>query len=237
MKILGVIPARGGSKGIPGKNLKNIAGKPLIAYVIGKALKSKLLERVIVSTDDEEIAKTAKSYGAEVPFIRPKALARDEVSLIPVIQHAMRYLDNKNWKADVIASIQPTSPLIEAADIDLAIDKLLKTGCDSVVSVCKIVHGHPYRAMRLKNDRITPLHEESYRYLQKQDLPQFYMINGALYVRRREVLENWSGHDFALGEDIRAIIMDEIRSINIDTPLDLIIAEIMIETRKLEEIG
>lgn len=186
-----------------------------------------------MSTDDEEITKAAKSYGAEVPFIRPKELARDEVSLIPVIQHAMRYLENENWRTDVIASIQPTSPLIEATDIDLAIDKLLKTGCDSVVSVCKIVHGHPYRAMRLKGDRLIPLHEEGYRYLQKQDLPQFYIINGALYVRRRKVLENWSGHDFALGEDIRAIITDEIRSINIDTPLDLIVAETIIKAKKL----
>lgn len=234
MKMLGVIPARGGSKSIPRKNLKSVAGKPLIAYALEAALKSKLLDRVIVSTEDQEIARVAKSYGAEVPFIRPEELTRDEVSIIPVVQHAMKRLEeSEGWRADVIASIQPTSPLIEATDIDSAIDKLIKTGCDSVVSVCKIVHGHPYWAMRLEGDRLTPLNPEGYRYLQKQDLPSFYVLNGALYVRRREILENWSGRDFALGEDVRAIVMDEAKSMDIDTPLDLIVAENLIKAKKM----
>lgn len=233
MKILGVIPARGGSRTVPRKNLQRIAGRPLIAYAIGAALKSKLLDRVIVSTEDEEIAKVARKYGAEVPFMRPKELARDNVSLIPVIQHAMRYLENVGWKADVIVSIQPTSPLIEATDIDLAIDKLVKTGCDSVVSVCRIVHGHPYRALKLNGDRVVPFVKKGQRYLQKQDLPPFYIFNGALFVRRRKVLEKWSGHDFALGKDVRAIVMDEMKSINIDTPLDLMVAKAVIKSRKL----
>lgn len=233
MKVLGVIPARGSSKSVPRKNLQRIAGKPLIAHVIEEALRSKLLNRVIVSTEDEEIAKVARSYGAEVPFTRPKELARDEVSIIPVVQHAMRYLDeNESWRADVIASIQPTSPLTEATDIDSAITKLIETGCDSVVSVCKIAHGHPYWAMRLDGDRPTPLNPEGYRYLQKQDLPPFYTINGALYIRRRSVLENWDGRDFGLGKDVRAIVMDEIKSIDIDTPLDLMVAEAVIKAGK-----
>lgn len=233
MKVLGVIPARGGSKGVPRKNLQMLVGNPLIFYVINAALESKLLNRVIVSTEDEEIARVARSYGAEVPFTRPKELARDEVSLIPVVQHAMRYLDeNEGWKADIIVSIQPTSPLIESLDIDSAIDKLIKTGCDSVVSVCKIVHGHPYWAMRLDGDKLTPLNPEGHRYLQRQDLPAFYMINGALYVRRRKVLENWNGRDFALSKDVRAIVMDEIKSIDINAPLDLMIAEAAIKAGK-----
>ncbi len=215
------------------KNLRCIAGKPLIAYVIEKALKSKLLNRVIVSTEDEEIAGVARSYGAEVPFVRPKELALDEVSIIPVVQHAMGHLNkNEGWRADVIASIQPTSPLTGATDIDSAITKLIETGCDSVVSVCKITHGHPYWAMRLDGDRLTPLNPEGHRYLQKQDLPLFYMINGALYVRKREVLEKWDGRDFALGKDIRAIVMNEIKSIDIDTPIDLLIAETVIKAGK-----
>lgn len=234
MKLLGVIPARGGSKSVPRKNLKSLAGKPLVAYVIEEALKSKLLNRVIVSTEDKEIARVARSYGAEVPFMRPKELARDEVSIIPVVQHAMRYLDeNESWRADVIASIQPTSPFIEAADIDSAVTKLIKTRCDSVVSVCKMVHGHPYWAMKLEGDRLTPLNPKGHRYLQKQDLPPFYMLNGALYVRRRKVLENWSGRDFALGKDVRAIVMDEAKSIDIDTPVDFMVAENLIKKRKV----
>jgi len=233
MKILGVIPARGGSKGIPRKNLKRVAGKPLIAYATEAALKSKLLDRIIVSTEDREIARVAKRYGAEVPFIRPKKLAQDEISTIPVVQHAMKYLEkSEGWRADVIASIQPTSPLIEATDIDSAVNKLIKTGCDSVVSVSKIAHGHPYWAMKLEGDRIIPLNPKGYRCLQKQNLPSFYVLNGALYVRKRKLLENWSGHDFALGKDVRAIVMDETKSIDIDTPLDLIIAENLIKAKK-----
>lgn len=232
MKVLGVIPARGGSKSMPRKNLKPLAGKPLIAYSIEAALKSKRLNRTIVSTEDEEIAKVARSYGAEVPFMRPKELARDEVSIAAVVQHATRYLDeNAGWKADVIASIRPTSPLIETKDIDSAITKLIETGCDSVVSVCKIVHGHPYWAMRLDGDRLTLLNPEGHRYLQKQDLPPFYVTNGALFVRRRSVLEKWDGRDFGLGKDVRAIVMDETKSIDIDTPLDFMIAETVIKNR------
>lgn len=232
MKILGVIPARGGSKAVPRKNLKMLASKPLISYVIEAVLKSDLLNRVIVSTEDEEIAQVAKRFGAEVPFLMPPELARDEVSLIPVAQHAARYFDKEGWKADIIASIQPTSPLIEAENIDSAINKLMETGCDSVVTVCKITHGHPYWAMKLEDDTLTPVNPKGFRYLQKQDLPPFYMINGALYVRRRKVLEEWSGHDFALGKDVRAIVMDEIKSIDIDSPLDLMIAKTVIKAGK-----
>ncbi len=236
MKVLGVIPARGGSKGVPRKNLRLLAGRPLVSYVIEAALKSKLLNRVIVSTDDKGIARVARRYGAEVPFMRPRELALDEVSIIPVVQHAMRYFDESyGWRADAIASIQPTSPLIGATDIDSAITKLMKTGCDSVVSVCKIVHGHPYQAMKLKGDRLTPLDPKGLGYLQKQDLPPLYMINGALYVRRRKVLEEWRGRDYALGRDVRAIVMDEIKSIDVDTPVDLTFAEIVIKAgRKLK---
>jgi CMP-N-acetylneuraminic acid synthetase len=233
MKILGIIPARGGSKNIPRKNLKIVAGKPLIAYALEAALKSKLLDRAIVFTEDQEIARVAKNLGAEVPFKRPRKLAGDEVSIIPVIRHAVRYLDkHEKWKADIIASIQPTSPLIETIDIDSAINRLIETGRDSVVSVCKIVHGHPYWAMKLEDDRLTPLNPDGYRHLQKQDLPVFYAPNGALYVRRREVLERWRGHDFALGNDIRAIIMDETESVNVNMPLDLAVAEMLLKIKR-----
>lgn len=234
MRILGVIPARGGSKTIPRKNLSLLAGKPLLAYALEAALKSKLLDRVIVSTEDEEIARVARSYGAEAPFVRPKELARDEVSIIPVVQHAMKCLgESEGWIADIIASIQPTSPLVETTDIDSAIDKLIKTGCDSVVSVCRIVHGHPYWAIRLEGDRAIALDKRGYEHLQKQDLPVFYMPNGALYVRKREVLEKWDGRGFALGRDVRAIVMDEAKSIDIDTLLNLIVAENLIKAKKM----
>jgi len=226
MKVLGIIPARGSSKTIQRKNLKKLGSRPLIYYAIKNALESKKLDRVIVSTEDKEIAEVAKKYGAEVPFLRPKKLARDNVSLIPVVIHAMRYLEKKEgWKADVVVSIQPTSPFLEAEDIDRAISKLIRTRCDSVVTICKLTHGHPYWAYRLKNGKLEPLFRYGSKYLQKQDLPPFYSITGGLYVRWRKLLENWSGSDFALGKNIGAIILDEIKAIDIDTPIDFAIAE------------
>ncbi|HDI12705.1 MAG TPA: acylneuraminate cytidylyltransferase family protein [Hadesarchaea archaeon] len=232
MKILGVIPARGGSKGVPGKNLKKLAGKPLISYVIEAALRSKRLNRIIVSTDDRKIAKVAKRCGAEIPFIRPAALARDEISLIPVIQHAVKYLEeNEGWSAEVVASIQPTSPLLESRDIDFAITKLIKTKCDSVVTICRITHGHPYWALKMKGDRLIPFYSRGFRCLQKQDLPPLYHINGALYVRWRKILESWSGKDFGLGRDVRAVVMDELRSVDIDTQLDFLVAEALLKMK------
>jgi len=235
MKVLGVIPARGGSKTIRRKNLKKLGNKPLIYYAIKNALKSKKLDRTIVSTEDKEIAEVAKKYGAEVPFLRPKKLARDNVSLIPVVIHAMRYLEKREgWKADVIVSLQPTSPFIEAPDIDTAISKLVRTRCDSVVTVCKIIQGHPYWAVRVRGDKLTPLFADGHRkYLQKQDLPPLYRITGGLYVRHRKILENWNGHDFALGKDVRAIILDEIKSIDIDSPLDLAVARAVMKTKTI----
>jgi len=224
-KVLAVIPARGGSKGIPRKNLKLLAGKPLIAYIIEAALKAKTLDKVMVSTEDEEIAAVAKEYGAEVSFLRPPELARDEISLIPVVKHAMEFWDRQSWRADIIVSLQPTSPLTEPQDIDKAVDTMVNTGCDAVVSVCRIEHPHPFRAMKLEEGRLLPLYPEAQKFLQRQDLPPLYASSGAVYVRRREVLENWSGEDFALGEDVRALVMSTEKSIDINSPIDFLMLE------------
>lgn len=232
IKVLAVIPARGGSKGIPRKNIKMLAGKPLIAYIIEAALKAKTQDKVIVSTEDEELAAIAREYDAEVPFLRPKELARDEVSLIPVVKHAMEYLDNQGWRAEIVVSLQPTSPLTEPHDIDNAVNKMLETNCDSVVSVERIEKHHPFRAMKLKGDRLFPLTEyTSEKYLQKQDRPSAYGFNGAIYVRKKELLEKWSGEDFALGDDARAIIMDSGKSVDINNPLDFLIAEAILKNK------
>lgn len=225
IRVLGVIPARGGSKGIQRKNLRLLAGKPLIAYILEAALQAETLDRVIVSTEDEEIATVARGYGAEVPFLRPEDLARDEISLVPVVRHALEYLDKQGWRADVVVSLQPTSPLTGREDIDNAVNKLIKTGCDSVVSIRQINQPHPYWAMKLHEDRLFPLYAEGFRFLQRQDLPSLYALTGAIYVRKKELIEKWSGRDFALGEDVRAIIMDKEKSIDINSPLDFLVAE------------
>ena len=223
--VLGVIPARGGSKGIPRKNLKLLGGKVLLAYIIEAALKAMTLSRPIVSTDDEEIADTVRKLGAEVPFLRDPELARDEVSLIPVAKHAMEFMDKLGWRVDILVSLQPTAPFTEAGDIDNAVTKLIETGCDSVVSVFGAERPHPYRALRMEGERLVPLYPEGFQFLQRQDLPPLYALSGAIYVRRRELLEKWSGNDFALGEDMRAVIIPQERAVDINSQLDFLVAE------------
>lgn len=144
----------------------------------------------------------------------------------------MEYLDKQGWRADIVVSLQLTSPLTESGDIEKAVNKMIETGCDSVVSVERIEKHHPFRAMKLSGDRLFPLTEyTSERYLQKQDRPPAYGFNGAIYVRKRDLLEGWSGQDFALGEDVRAITMDREKSVDINSPLDFLIAEAILKSK------
>lgn len=201
-----------------------------MAYIIESALAARTLGRVVVSTEDAEIARVAESLGAEVPFLRPAALSTDEVSLIPVVQHAMQTLDDAGWRADVVVSLQPTCPFTTPAEIDAAVDKLVDTGCDAVVSVLPILRGHPYRAKTLEGDRLRPFWGDlnGDTFLQRQDLPAAYCYSGAIFVRRRFLLEEWSGKDFALGDDCRAVVVDPSRAVNIDGPLDFQLAELLV---------
>ena len=235
MNVLLVIPARGGSKGIPRKNLQPVAGRPLIAYAIEHARAAVGVDRVIISTEDEEIAAVAREWGAEVLFIRPAELAADEVSLIPVIAHAARALDKTGWRAEVVVSVQPTAPLLAPHTIEAGVRMLVETRCDSVVSVRRIEHNHPYRAQQVdETGRMKPLYPGGERFLQRQDLPAFYAFSGGLYVRQRRLLEEWSGVDFCLGADRRAVIVDERESLNVDTPRDLALFRAMIEEQPAE---
>ncbi len=232
MRILGVIPARAGSKGVPHKNLRLVAERPLLGYVLDAARAASRLDRLVVSTDSEAIAAVARDHGVDAPFTRPADLAQDQVSLIPVIQHAMAWHDAMGWRPDVVVSLQPTSPLLESADIDRAIRLLERTACDSVVAVTEILHHHPFRAMALDGDRLSPLTEHtSERYLQKQDRPPAYGFTGGLYVRRRYLLEQWTGRDFALGADVRGLVIEPERALNIDTEMDLLVLEAILRQR------
>ena len=140
LKILGVIPARGGSKSIPRKNLSDVHGRPLLSFIVEAAKNTRTLDRVILTTEDEEIAAVGRKWGAETPFMRPAELAEDEVGLVPVAQHAMRAMDEFGYPSDIVVSIQATSPFIEAKDIDRVVDKLLETDADSAASVEPIAH-------------------------------------------------------------------------------------------------
>lgn len=229
MNILAVVPARSGSKGIPGKNTRVIGGKPLLAYVLEASAAANGITKRVVSTESARIAELAHAYGAAVPFFRPPELAEDSVSLIPVLQHAMRFFDNTGWHADAVLSLQPTSPLLSTQDIERSIQVLHETGCDSVVAVTQILHHHPFRAMKVDHGRILPLTEyTSDRFLQKQDRPAAYGFTGGLYLRRRVLLEEWTGQDFALGKDSRAMTIEPERAVNIDHEVDIFFFEALL---------
>ncbi|MDY6845025.1 MAG: acylneuraminate cytidylyltransferase family protein [Thermodesulfobacteriota bacterium] len=225
-KIVGIIPARSGSKNIPLKNIRDLAGKPLIAYTIESALNSKLLNRVIVSTDDEKIAAISRTFGAEIPFIRPAELAQDTTPTLPVLQHAVQFLcETERYQPDIIVTLQPTSPLRKANQIDEAIKKLFETGSDSVVSLSETEHS-PYWMQKVEGDRVFPFIEGSEKYTRRQDLPKIYQLNGAVYVTKYDILMK---ENKILGNDTRAFIMNKQDSIDIDTELDWKFAELILE--------
>ena len=226
-RILAVITARGGSRGIPQKNIRTLLDKPLIAYSIQAALQSRTLTKIIVSTDDETIAHVSKQYGADVPFLRPKHLASDTATSLSVLQHAVRYLEEEeDFPANIIVCLQPTSPLRSAEDIDQAVTLCLSSGADSVVSLCQVEH-HPYWMKKVVAGRVYPLMEiADEKYPRRQDLPPVYQLNGAIYVTKRNVLLE---EERLLGKHTLAYIMPQERSIDIDTPLDLKLAELIMK--------
>lgn len=230
MKILGVIPARAGSKGIPNKNVTPLAGKPLLAYIVEAAKGARALDRVILSTDSREIAELAKGLGLGVPFIRPAEFAADHISVTAVSKHAMEFYDAMNIRFDAIMSLQVTSPFTSPNDIDCAVNKMLEVNCDSVVSMKMLQEVHPWRIYNMVEDRVLPFNEyTNENFPQRQDRPIAYKFSGAIYLRKRRLLEDWNGVDFALGSDVRGILIPPERAIDINTPIDLVVAEAMIK--------
>ena len=228
-RSLAIIPARGGSKGLPGKNILPLQGKPLIAHTIEGARAAHCIHRVVVSTESTEIAQIARQYGAEVPFLRPAELARDETPTLPVLQHVLRELAaSEGREPDIVVILQPTSPLRRSEDIDRAVNMLEETGADSVVSLCVAEH-HPAWMRRIESGRVLPFLENAREYTRRQDLPPVYRFNGAIYVSRTRVLLQ---ENVILGRDTRALVMDAESSVDIDTPLDLKIAALIMQERQ-----
>jgi len=225
--ILGVIPARGGSKGIPNKNLALLAGRPLLAYTADAAKASKRLTRTIVSTDDVRIADCAKSLGLDV-IMRPAALAADEAPMLPVLQHAVAAMRDQGFNADVVVLLQPTSPLRRAEHIDAAVDSLLRTRGDSVVSVVEVPHQfNPTSVMRLDDGLLKPFLDGPSA-TRRQDKPKLYARNGpAVLAVHARVIEG----DSLYGNETWPLVMSPEDSIDIDTPLDLKFVEHSLQTR------
>lgn len=219
MKVLGIIPARGGSKGVPRKNIRLLAGKPLLAYTAEAALKSQRLTRVILSTEDNEIAGIAKQCGIEVPFMRPAELAADTAPTLPVVQHALTILRERGEEFDAVCLLQPTNPLRRAEDIDNCIDLLERTGADSVVSVLPVpAEFNPaWVYVQGSNGFIALSNGEDEPIPRRQDLPAAFHRDGTVYVTRTSVIMDRGS---LYGSKVHAYKIDPLFSVNIDTEED-----------------
>jgi CMP-N-acetylneuraminic acid synthetase len=230
MEILGLIPARGGSKTIPQKSIAPLAGRPLLAWTADAALASGRLSRVILSTDDPLIARVGRSLGLEVPFLRPAELAQDESPAIDVIRHALDWLaGHQEYRPDAVMLLQPTSPLRRTEHIDAAAELLIESGADSVVSVVAVPHQfNPVSVMKLEEGRLVPFLPGPL-ITRRQAKPLVYARNGpALVLSRRSVLLD-QGQLY--GSDCRPLLMHPFDSVDIDEPADLELAEFLLARR------
>lgn len=220
--VLALIPARGGSKGLPRKNVLPLGGRPLIGWTIAAAQASRYVDRIVLSSDDPEIVAVARALGCEAPFVRPARLASDEARSIDVALHALGALDTRY---DYLVLLQPTSPLRTAADIDACLERCARSGATSCVSVVE-VHQHPAWMFHLGSDDRLQRYASGEMALRRQDLPPIYVLNGAVYVANSAWLAE---HRAFLGEETLGYAMPESRSMDIDTRFDLQVAEMMLE--------
>lgn len=240
VEVLGLILARGGSKGIPGKNVKMLHGKPLIAYTVIEALRSKSISRLVLSTDDDEIARVAREFGAEVPFVRPAELAEDHVLDLPVCQHCLQWLDNKEgYRPDIVVHLRPTAPMRTAAHIDQCVERLIASPeADSVRTVCAAPQ-HPLKMWRLDGDMLVPFVPETVFEISepynrpRQSLPDAYVQNGSVDVVRAPVILAGS----MTGVQVKGVVMEESESVNIDSHTDWLVAEFEMRDRTTFEAG
>ena len=230
-RVLCLIPARGGSKGVPRKNLKVLGDRPLLQYTAESALASKRLIRVILSTEDEEIEALGRRYGLEVPFIRPIELARDETPMLPVAQHAIRALEAEGDRFDALCLLQPTNPLRRPEDIDACIELLERSDADAVVTVLPVpVEYNPHWVYFRDADGFLCLSTgESTPVPRRQELPAAFHRDGTVYVTRRDVLMERNSF---YGSRLICYPMDPSRSINIDTMEDWVRVEERIRNKR-----
>lgn len=227
-RVLGLIPARGGSRGVPRKNIRLLHDKPLLAYTAEAALAARSLTRVILSTEDEEIAAVGQQYGLEVPFLRPAELAQDTTAMLPVVQHALRFAEQEDGRYDALCLLQPTNPLRTAADIDGCVERLLNSTATSVVTMLPVpAEYNPHwvyfpdeeGCLRLSTGEATPI-------TRRQDLPTAYHREGSVYVTRRDTLLLESS---LFGPRLLGYPVAPERSVNIDTMQDWERAEALLK--------
>lgn len=233
MKILGLIPARGGSKGIPGKNIKLLGGKPLLQYTVESAKESALLSRVILSSDDPEIIAVGKTLGLEIPFVRPAELAGDAASSLEMIKHALEELRSQGQEYDAVCLLQPTTPFRTAGLIDKAIEKFRSGNFDSLISVREVpAEFNPHWIFEEKDGKLKIATGEEEIITRRQDLPKAYHRDGAVYITKTSVLLEKNS---LYGKNIGYIDMTGSVYVNVDTEEDWKEAEKIVERGK--EIG
>lgn len=224
MSIVALVTARGGSRAVPRKNLAPVGGRPLIAWTIAAALSARRLDRVLISTDDDEIARVGRECGAEVPFLRPASLAGDATPHVDVVLHALDWLSARGAEPDWLLTLQPTSPFRTAEDIDQAAALATASDTDAVVSVC-LARDHPCLVKRREADgRLTDFVPFDLPYRRRQDLPEALALNGALYLNRTAALRRSREMVPPLAVPY---IMPAERSLDVDEPFDLLVADLL----------
>ena len=230
-KVLGIIPARSGSKRLQNKNILKLLGKPLISWTIDAAIKSNFITDLIVSTDCYYIAKLAKSYGANVPFIRPPSLSTDKSSSFDVVRHALKFYLKKDLKFDLVIMLQPTSPLRDSSHIDKAITQIIEREDNAVISVCKAEHP-PQWCNKLEKDlSMDNFLSESFKKHRSQDFSNYYRLNGAIYVAKAKTILQTNISDFFSITKTSAFEMDPEVSVDIDTSFDFLITEYLLRKK------
>jgi len=230
MSTLAIIPARGGSKGVPRKNIVPVAGRPLIAWTISAAMESEVVDRAIVSTDDPETREVALELGCEAPFLRPAELATDTATDWSVYRHAVDWLEERGEGPDCVVWLRPTTPLRLASDIDGAVEVLEDTGADAVRSVCEAEH-HPYWMKRFVEGRLEPLldgHDET-AFPRRQMLPPVYQLNGAVDAWLCRSADEMGA---LFRGTVAGYLMPVERSLDIDTPFDLRVANLLLSCER-----
>ncbi len=227
-RVLALIPARGGSKGCPGKNSRLRCGRPLVAWSVVAALGSSAIDSVVVSTDDMAVADAARAAGADVPFVRPAELAGDDAPMSEVIRHALRELEASGVFFDYLVLLQPTSPLRTSADIDAAFERLADTDGSAVVSVCQAEHSPRWIGRLPEDGNMDTFLDSAAARSNRQDLGTFFRLNGSIYLAEVPYLIEQGGF---LGPATYALVMSQEDSVDVDTELDFEVAECLLAKR------
>lgn len=228
-RVLGIVPARGGSKGLPGKNIRVLAGRPLLEYTARAAEASGVIDKLVLSTDSQEIADVGRRIGFDVPFLRPVELAGDDTPMFPVVQHALNTLAAGGWTAEVVVLLQPTSPLRRGEHIRDAVTLLRETKADSVVTVVEVPrHLSPDYVMRIEDGRLRPFLPEGACLTRRQDARPAYSRDGTVYACWSWTIERTGS---IYGDDCRPLVIEAQDSLSIDSQADWDAAERMLAAR------